>query len=320
MTVLVEEKLYDCRDAFAVTLEGLAEADESVIAVVNDSVGSSKLGRFAERFPSRLINVGIAEQNLIGIAAGLSSSGKRPFASAAACFMTARALEQIKVDLAYSNANVTLCAMSPGVAYGELGPTHHSIEDVAWLRALPNMVVVVPADPLETAQALVAAAEHKGPMFVRVSRMGVPNVHPTDYRFTLGKAFRLREGRDLTIIANGTMLARALAAADALAAEGIAARIVGMPTVRPLDVDEILAAAEETGAIVTVEEHTIYGGLGSAVAEAVVVSHPVPMRIMGIPGVFAPTGSAEFLLEHFGLTAEGIRAAALQLLERRSRG
>lgn len=317
MTTLAETHLYDCRDAFSATLEALAEADERVVAVVNDSVGSSKLGRFAERFPARLINVGIAEQNLVGIAAGLADGGKRPFVSGAACFMTARALEQIKVDLAYSNANVTLCAMSPGVAYGVLGPTHHSIEDVAWLRAIANLVVVVPADPLETEQAIVAAAEYEGPVFVRVSRMGVPSVYEPAHRFQIGRAVRLRDGADVTLVANGTMLCRALAAADLLATDGIEARVVSMPTVKPLDLDEVQAAAEETRAIVTVEEHTIHGGLGSAIAEAIVVTRPTPMRILGIPGVFAPTGSAEFLLDHFALNAEGIRSAALDVLEGR---
>ena len=319
MTTLADTRLYDCRDAFASTLEALADADENVVAVVNDSVGSSKLGGFAKRFPERLINVGIAEQNLVGVAAGLANGGKRPFVSGAACFMTARALEQIKADLAYSNANVTLCGMSPGVAYGELGPTHHSIEDVAWLRAIANLVVVVPADPVETEQALVAAYEHEGPVFVRVARMGVPAVYEPGYRFRIGRAVRLREGADVTVVANGTMLARALAAAELLAADGVDARVVSMPTVKPLDREEIAAAAEETGAIVTVEEHTVHGGLGGAVAEAVVATRPVPMRILGVPGTFAPTGSAEFLLDHFGLNAEGIRRAALAVLEERSR-
>ena len=316
MTLLTHEPtLYDCRDAFAATIESLAAADERIVVVCNDSVGSSKLGGFQQKFPDRLVNVGIAEQAMIGVAAGLANGGRRPFVSGASCFLTARGLEQIKVDLAYSNRNVTVCAMSPGVAYGELGPTHHSIEDVAWLRAIDNMIVVVPADPLETEQALRAADEHDGPVFVRVSRMGVPSVNPADYRFAIGRATRLREGDDVTLIANGTMVSRALAAAGSLAAEGVGARVLSVPTVKPLDVEEIAAAAEETGAIVTVEEHSIYGGLGGAVAEVVVSHHPVPMRILGFPG-FAPTGSAAFLLDHFGLTDKGIHEAAIDLLER----
>ena len=309
-----ERALYDCRDAFAATLEALAIEDERVVVVCNDSVGSSKLVGFQKKFPERLVNVGISEQAMIGIAAGLANGGRRPFVSGASCFLTARGLEQIKVDLAYANANVTVCTMSPGVAYGALGPTHHSIEDLAWLRAIDNLVVIVPADPLETEQALRAAAAYEGPVVVRVSRMGIPSVYGVDYRFEIGRAVRLAEGTDLTLIANGTMVSRALDAAALLSMDGVTARVLSIPTLKPLDLDEIAAAAEETGAIVTVEEHSVHGGLGGAVAEVVVTTQPVPMRILGFPG-FAPTGSAEWLLEHFGLTGEGIRTAALELLE-----
>jgi transketolase len=314
--VMPEPTLYDCRDAFAAALETMAAQDEHVVVVCNDSVGSSKLGGFQKRFPHRLVNVGIAEQAMIGVAAGLANGGKRPIVSGASCFLTARGLEQIKVDLAYSNTNVTVCGMSPGVAYGELGPTHHSIEDIAWLRAIDNLVVIVPADPLETEQALRAAVEHDGPVFIRVSRMGVPAVYPTGYEFEIGRAVRLRDGGDVTLVANGTLVSRALEAAASLAADGVGARVVSMPTVKPLDLVELAAAAEETGAIVTVEEHSVYGGLGGAVAEAVVAARPVPMRILGFPH-FAPTGSASFLFDHFGLNASGIHTAALELLERK---
>jgi transketolase len=317
MTALASEvALYDCRDAFAATLEALAAEDERVIAVCNDSVGSSKLVGFHKRFPDRLVNVGIAEQAMIGVAVGLANGGRRPFVSGASCFLTARGLEQIKVDLAYTNANVTLCGMSPGVAYGELGPTHHSIEDIAWLRAIDNLVLIVPADPLETEQTLRAAAEHDGPVFARVSRMAVPAVYPRDYRFEIGKAVRLVDGADVTLAANGTIVSRALAAAALLREDGIAARVLSVPTVKPLDVAELVFAAEETGAIVTAEEHSVRGGLGGAVAEALAVERPVPMRILGFRE-FAPTGSAKWLLDHAGLSAAGIRQAALELVEPR---
>jgi len=308
--------LFDCRDAFASTLQELAAADPRVVVVVNDSVGSSKVGGFRKAFPERLINVGIAEQNMIGVGAGLANGGKIPFVCGASCFLTARALEQIKADVAYSEANVKLCGMSSGVAYGELGPTHHSIEDLAWLRAIANLTVIVPADPVETEQAVRTAWRTEGPMFLRLSRMPVPIVHPKEYQFEIGRAARLREGDDVTLIANGTMVSRALDAATLLADKGINARVLNMATVRPLDRDAIIAAATETGRIVTVEEHTIYGGLGGAVAEVVATTKPVLMRILGIPGVFAPTGSATWLLEHFGLTAEGIQQAALELIRR----
>ncbi len=307
-------QLYDCRDAFADALEQVAREQSNVVTVVNDSIGSSKVGNFAKSFPNRLVNVGIAEQDLIGIAAGLANGGMLPFVCAAACFMTGRGLEQIKVDLAYSNANVKLCGMSSGMAYGELGPTHHSIEDMAWTRAIANMTVIVPADPLETQQAVFAAARIQGPMFLRISRTPVPQVHPDDYRFQIGRAAQLRAGDDVTLIANGTMVSRALDAADLLAQHNIQARVLNMATVRPIDRDAIIGAARETRGIVTVEEHTVYGGLGSAVAEVVVQNAPAPMRILGVPGVFAPTGSPAFLFEHFGLTPHNISQTALDLL------
>ena len=310
-------QLYDCRDAFENKLRELASEDQRIVAVVNDSVGSSKLNQFGQMYPVRLVNVGIAEQNMIGVGAGLANGGLIPFVCGASPFLTGRALEQIKADLAYSNANVKLCGMSSGMAYGELGPTHHSIEDMAWLRAIANMTVIVPADPVETAQAVEVAVSTAGPMFIRLSRLPVPIVHDPDYRFAIGKAALLRDGGDITLIANGVLVCQALAAAELLAKEGVQARVLNMSTVRPLDNEAVQAAATETGGIVTAEEHTVFGGLGSAVAEVVVSTHPVPMRILGVPGVFAPTGSASWLLEHFGLTAQGIFDAALELVKRK---
>jgi transketolase len=293
----------------------LGEADDRIVVVNNDSIGSSKTGPFRARFPDRLINVGIAEQNLVGVAAGLANAGKIPFVCSASCFLTARALEQIKADVAYSNANVKLVGVSAGMAYGPLGPTHHSIEDFAWMRAIANMTVVAPADPVETDKAVRAAAVTEGPIFLRLSRMGVPQIYDDSYTFEFGKASMLRNGTDVTLIANGVMVTRALDAADALASQGIQARVLNISTVRPIDQDAVVAAARETGAIVTAEEHTVHGGLGSAIAEVVVQHQPVPMRILGVPGVFAPTGDPEWLLEHFGLTSDGIMKAVLELLE-----
>jgi len=310
---------FDCRDAFAGALESLAARDPRIVAVVNDAVGSTRLGKFDKRFPGRLVNVGIAEQNMVGIGAGLANGGKIPFVCGASCFLTGRALEQIKVDVAYSRANVKLCGMSSGLAYGQLGPTHHSIEDLAWTRAIANLTVIVPADPTETAQAVRAAAETDGPVFLRLSRMPVPEIHPPDYQFRIGSAEVLRPGRDVTLIACGTMVCRALEAAALLAEEGVSARVVNLSSLAPLDRAAIEDAAQTTGAIVTVEEHSIHGGLGGAVAEVTATTCPVPMRILGIPGTFAPTGSAEWLLEYFGLTPDGIREAALELLETKVR-
>lgn len=310
--------LFDCRDAFSRTLEELAAADERIVAVVNDAVGSTKLGRFAARFPKRFINVGIAEQNMVGIAAGLANGGKIPFVCGASCFLTGRSLEQVKVDVAYSHSNVKLCGMSSGLAYGQLGATHHSVEDLAWTRAIDGLTIVVPADPSETAEAVRVAAATPGPMFLRLSRMPVPELHAGCSPFRLGRAEILRSGTDVTLIANGTMVTRALDVAALLASQGVSARVMNLSTLAPLDRDAIAAAARETGAIVTIEEHSIHGGLGGAVAETVATTFPVPMRIVGVDG-FAPTGPLEYLFEHFGLTPQHICAAALQLMEARVR-
>ncbi len=310
-----ERVLHDCRDAFVATLVELAEADPRIVAVVNDSVGSSKLAPFQKKFGERLINVGIAEQDMVGIGAGLANGGKVPFVSAAACFLTARAMEQIKVDAAYSQHHMVLVGQSPGMAYGELGPTHHSIEDLGWLRTIPGLTVLVPSDPTETAQAIRWAAQHDGPVFVRVSRMGVPDVNAEGYEFAPGKAVTLRDGDDVTLVATGVTVTRALDAADRLAAAGVSARVLSMPSIKPLDEGAILAAARETRGIVTVEE-ALTTGLGGAVAEVVVRHEPVRMRFVGVPDTFAPTGSVEWLLDHFGISADGITAAAQDLLAR----
>jgi transketolase len=251
---------------------------------------------------------------MVGVGAGLANGGRIPFVSGAAPFLTGRALEQIKADVAYSNANVKLCGQSPGMAYGELGPTHHSIEDLAWLRAIANLPVVVPADPLETEQVIRWAASMVGPVFIRVSRTPVTAVNGPGYAFQAGVAARLREGGDVAIIACGTMVERALAAAELLAERGVEARVLNMHTIRPLDRAAVVAAAADTGAIVTVEEHTVHGGLGGAVAEVVATEHPVAMRLLGVPGVFAPTGSTQELFQRFGLTADGIAAACSALV------
>jgi len=313
-STIAKPELFDCRDAYMSALEEMAAIDMRVCAVANDSVSSAKLKNFKAKFPDRFVNVGIAEQNMVGVGAGLANGGMVPYVCGAACFLTARAMEQVKVDLCYTKANVKLCAMSPGMAYGQLGPTHHSIEDLAWMRVLPNMTVIVPADPVETAAVMRYSLIHEGPMFLRIARVPVPSVHGEDYEFKLGKADHLRDGGDVTLIANGLMVSRALDAARALERQGISARVLNMSTVKPLDRDAILDAAQTTRGIVTAEEALAAGGLGGAVAEVLATEHPAPMRILGVPDTFAPTGTAEFLLEHFGLTAAGIERAAMQLM------
>ena len=302
---------FDCRVAFAEELIALARADERIVAVCNDSVGSSNLVGFAAEFPDRLVNVGIAEQNMVGVGAGLATSGYIPFVCGAAPFLTGRALEQIKADVAYSESPVVLCGMSPGMAYGELGPTHHSIEDLSWLRAIAGLGIVVPADPAQTRDAVRWAAGAATPVYLRIGRFKVPAVTPEGAVFTYGSSDQLVDGDDVAIIATGAMVSRAVDAALVLRERGVAARVVNMSTIAPLDVDAVRRAMRETGGIVTVEEATTTGGLGAAVAQVVVEEHPVPMRLLGIRREFAPTGDTAYLLGHFGLTVDGIAAAAL---------
>ncbi|HZZ61761.1 MAG TPA: transketolase C-terminal domain-containing protein [Roseiarcus sp.] len=312
-TAAAKAETFDCRAAFAETLVELAGADPRIVAVCNDSVGSSNLIQFLKTFPDRLVNVGIAEQDMIGVAAGLANGGFLPFVCGAAPFLTGRGLEQIKVDVAYNGYPVVLCGMSPGMAYGELGPTHHSIEDLSWLRAIDGLAIVVPADPPQTRAAVRWAANAATPAYLRIGRTKVPSVTPDESdAFAFGRADVLRQGSALTIVATGALVNRALDAAETLAGKGLEARVINVSTIKPLDEATIIAAARETGAIITAEEATVEGGLGAAVAETIVRNAPVPMRILGVKG-FAPTGSATFLLDHFGLSRDGIVAAALEL-------
>lgn len=307
---------FDCRQAFAEQLVELARADDRIVAVVNDSVGSSHLTGFREEFPDRLVNVGIAEQTMVGVAAGLANAGMVPFVCAAGPFLSGRATEQIKVDVAYSRRHVVLCAMSPGMAYGELGATHHSIEDLAWMRAIAHLAVVVPADPDQTRAAVRWAAGCGEPVYLRIGRHKVPAVSDPADPFAFGRADVLWDGSDATVLATGTLVSRALGAAERLAGEGISVRVVNVSTIAPLDEAVVLAAAEETGVLVTAEEATQTGGLGAAVGEVVLAHRPVPVRMLGIRREFAPTGSTDHLLEHFGLTADGIAAAVRGLRPR----
>jgi transketolase len=313
--VAAQTPTFDCRADFADELAVLARADERIVAVCNDSVGSSNLVQFREEFPIRLVNVGIAEQDMVGVAAGLANAGFLPFVSAATPFLTGRALEQIKADIAYTYRHVVLCGQSPGMAYGELGPTHHGIEDLSWMRAIPGLEIIVPADPAETRSAVRWAAASGRPTYIRVPRFKVPAVTPDGTPFEAGRAACLADGTDVTLIAVGTMVSRALEAAELLGRQGVSARVLNMTFVEPLDVASVVAAALETTAIVTAEEGLLSGGLGAAVAKVVAEHDPVPVRMLGVP-TFAPTGSASFLLDHFGLNAEGIAAAAREALGR----
>ncbi|KJQ52880.1 transketolase family protein [Microbacterium sp. SA39] len=308
---------YDNRTAFADELIALAENDDRIVAVCNDSVGSSNLVGFRDRFPDRLINVGIAEQNLVGVGAGLANRGLIPFVCAAGPFLTGRSLEQVKADVAYSAHKVILCGMSPGMAYGELGPTHHSVEDLSWLRALPDLDIVVPADREQTRRAVRGAVETPRPTYIRVGRHKVPDTTVESTPWERGRMQVLRDGGDVTLIGTGTLVSRALQAADALADEGIRARVLNASWIAPFDEDAVARAAAETGGIVVAEEANIAGGLGAAVASVVaqLPTNRVRVRLLGLRE-FAPTGSTDFLLEHFGLTAAGYVRAAREVLGR----
>jgi len=302
-------------EEFAATLLELAKADRDIVAVCSDSRGSGKLTAFGEQLPAQLVEVGIAEQNLVGIAAGLASAGKKAFAVSPACFLTARALEQIKNDVAYSDQPVKVIGISAGVSYGNLGSTHHSIHDFAALRAINNIDVVAPADNFETAAAIRAAAQATRPVYIRFGKRPMPHLHEPDTPFEFGKAITVRDGEDLCYIASGETVCHAYMAAEQLAEQGLSARVVSMHTIKPLDVQAVLTAGEQTGAIITVEEHSVHGGLGEACAAVLMQNRVrVPLRIVGIPDEYTITGSQLEIFSHYGISAEGLARSARELL------
>ncbi len=305
------------RQAFTDRLTELAEINNNIVVLASDSRGSVTLNRFAERFPDQFVEVGIAEQNEVGVAAGLSTFGKQVFVCAPACFLSARSLEQVKVDVAYSKTNVKLIGVSGGVSYGALGNSHHSLHDIAVMRALPDMTVIIPSDAEQTRQMTDVLARHVGGVYVRMGRGAVPDIYREgEPCFRLGVSNQLREGLDLTVIANGEMVHVALAGAELLRDCGVTVRVIDMHTLKPLDADAILKAARETKAIITIEEHSIYGGLGGAVAELLAENCPVPMKIMAIPDETTVTGNSAEIFQHYGLTPEGVVKQAVCLLGR----
>jgi len=306
--------VFDNRVVFAETLIALAEKDPRIVAVCNDSVGSSNLGAFKERFPDRLINVGIAEQNMVGVGAGLANAGMIPFVCGAGPFITGRALEQVKADVAYSQLPVILCGMSPGMAYGELGPTHHSVEDLSWLRALPGLDIVIPVDEVQIKQAIQWAAKDPHPMYIRVGRHKVPNVLGESASFVRGSFQKLSSGTDVAILAAGTMVSRALAAKELLQKDGISATVVNVPFISPFDDAGLRALATEHKLLISVEEANISGGLGAAVAVELAKLPDAPKLLVLGTTDWSPTLSTESLFEHFGLTAQNIAARAREEL------
>jgi transketolase len=305
-------------EVFSAILQDLAANDPDIIAVTSDSRGSGKLVPFAQKFPKQLVEVGIAEQSLVGVAAGLASAGKKAFAVSPACFLTARALEQIKNDVAYSDNPVKLIGISAGVSYGALGTTHHSLHDYAVCRAINNLMVVAPADNFETEQAIRLAARLEHPIYIRFGKKPMPFLNPKDTSFEFGKARIIREGADLTIIGTGETVYPALLAAHQLEdLHGIQAGVISMHTIKPLDTELLDQMASKGQPILTVEEHMVYGGLGEACASYLLQKgcHN-RFKIMGIPDEYTVTGSQLEIFDHYGISAQGISTEALKLLDR----
>jgi transketolase len=302
-------------EIFSETLLSLARTDRNVLAVTSDSRGSGKLMPFAKAVPDQLVEVGIAEQNLVGVAAGLASAGKTVFAVSPASFLTARALEQIKNDVCYSDRPVKLVGISAGVSYGALGSTHHSTHDLAALRAIDNIAIVVPADNFETAEAIKLAAAMSHPVYIRFGKRPLPHLHRPGTPFEVGKALVVRDGADVAFIGTGETVYPALMAAQEMAKDGLTCRVVSMHTVKPLDIDAVIAAATDCRAVVTVEEHSVFGGLGEACAAVLMEAGVgVPFKIVGFPDAYMITGSQLEIFGHYGISAQGLAQTAQMLL------
>jgi len=302
-------------EVFADTLLALASEDRDILAVTGDSRGSGKLVPFGKALPDQIVEVGIAEQNLVGISAGLAAAGKKVFAVSPACFLTARGLEQIKNDVAYSDNPVKLIGISAGVSYGALGTTHHSLHDFAVLQAINNIDIVAPADNFEARSTIEAAVDHPRPLYIRFGKKPMVDLHEPDARFEIGKAITLAEGNDVTFIATGETVSRAVMAGRLLADEGINAGIISLHSLRPLDEAAVLDAARRSSAVLTVEEHSVFGGLGSTVA-ALLLQYGIskPYKIVGIPDEYTVTGSQGEIFAYYGITPEGLAETARQLL------
>ena len=305
------------RDAYGQTLLELGRENAKVVVLDADLSGSTKTGVFGKEFPERFFNAGIAEANMVGMAAGLAAGGMIPFASTFAVFAAGRAFEQIRQSLAYPKLNVKVVATHAGITVGEDGGSHQAVEDLAIMRALPNMTVLCPADGPETSAAIRAAAAFQGPVYIRLGRSKVPVVFPAECQFTIGRGATLRQGGDVSFVTTGLMTAMALTAAQILEAAGISARVIHLGTIKPIDAELVLRAARETGAIVTAEEHSVIGGLGSAVCELLAEGCPVPVERVGLRDVFGQSGTGEELLAHYGLTPAHLVEAAERVLQRK---
>lgn len=301
------------REAYGAALAEFG-GDERVIVLDADLSKSTKTSVFKDAYPERHFNMGIAEGNMMTVAAGLASTGKTVFASSFAVFAAVRAAEQIRNSIAYPKLNVKIGASHAGITVGEDGASHQSIEDIALMRAIPNMTVINPADASSMRAAVKAAIEMNGPVYLRLGRLGVPVIYPTDMEFKIGKAIEIQDGEDVSIIATGMMVGIAMEAVELLKAEGISVKLIDMHTIKPLDAEKVIECAKKTGAIVTVEEHSVIGGLGGAVAEAVCDGCPVPVKRVGVNDSFGKSGKPADLLKKYGLTAENIVEAVKEVI------
>lgn len=310
------ENKIPCRKAFTNKLIGLAKNDPNIVVLTSDARGSVTLNEFAQQLPEQFVELGIAEQNAVGVATGMALSGKNAFVCGPACFYSSRSYEQIKVDVAYTRSNVKVIGVSGGVSYGALGSTHHSLNDVAAMRALPGLAIILPCDNFQTEKMTAFLAEYSGPVYVRMGRGAVPRVYKDNMApFEMGKANTLLDGSDITLIACGEAVYHAYQAGLTLHNQGISARVLDMHTLKPLDEEAVNKAMFETRAIITIEEHSIFGGLGSAVAERVVQNKPLPMKIIGFPDENAVHGSSKELFEYYGISAKNIAKNAVDLLK-----
>lgn len=313
----MREKI-SCKEAFAERLLEMAREDDRIMVLCSDSKGSSNMTPFSQALPDQYVECGIAEQDEVGIAAGLASVGMHPYVCAPASFLSSRSLEQAKVDLAYSHQNVKIFGVSGGVSYGALGASHHSLHDIATFRCFPDFDVFVPSDATQTVAMLEAIEQIDRPAYIRVGRRALPSVYEeVQGAFTYGKANLLKDGEDVTVIACGELVHPALQAARRLADRGLSVRVLDIPSLKPFDAEAVRRAADETGAILTVEEHSVNGGLGAAVSQTVVEHAPVPMRIMAFPDTFLVTGESEDLFRHYHLDEEGIAEQLVRLAKRK---
>lgn len=303
------------RQVICDTLVELAKNDKDIMVLTCDSRGSASMGNFANEYPSQFVEVGIAEQDAVGIAAGLATCGKKPYVASPACFLSMRSVEQVKVDVAYSKTNVKLVGISGGVSYGALGMTHHSLQDIAVMRAIPGIKVLLPADRFETKKMIEALNKDEGPAYIRIGRSAVEDVYDSeDFEFEIGKGNVVCKGNDITIIATGETVKPAVDASKKLEERGIGCRVISMHTIKPLDEEIIIKAAKETKAIITIEEHSIYGGLGAAVSEVICQNSPTKMKIIGIADEAPVTGNSKEVFNYYGLTCDNLVKVAQEIL------